>query len=210
MTDAAHVNAELPWPARGAKLFRDDLPDWINNAWLPGRVDWRLYAEGYRRGARLLVEHVDRHSSDQDFLLYPVVFCYRQYLELKMKHLIREGNRLLDIDEDFKYTHDLLKLWEPCRSILEQVASEDASELTDLLDAVTEGIEQLCAMDPASEGFRYPEGKDGSQSLPGALRLVNLRHFGDQSEGLANLLDAAGDQISVHLDHKAEMRQYYR
>lgn len=35
------------------------------------------------RGA--LVEHVGRTQIDQDALVYPIVFCYRQYLELLLK-----------------------------------------------------------------------------------------------------------------------------
>ncbi len=44
--------------------------------------------EGYRRGARLLVEHVDEHARDQDFLVYPIMFLYRHHIELALKNII--------------------------------------------------------------------------------------------------------------------------
>ena len=113
---------ELPWPAVGEKLFVADLPDWQNNTSLRDLLGggWIRYAEGYRRAAALMVEYVSQRNRDQDFLVFPIVFCYRQYLELQMKHLIREGSRLLDLDDDFALSHDLLKLWTACRSILER------------------------------------------------------------------------------------------
>ena len=53
-------------PRKGDLLFRDDLPDWHNNACL--NVTWGDdqvgYTEGYQRGARLLVEHVMENARD--------------------------------------------------------------------------------------------------------------------------------------------------
>jgi hypothetical protein len=199
----------LAWPAVGEKLFTADLPDWHNNASLRAMVSggWLRYAEGYRRGAALMVEHVNRNNRDQDFLVFPIVFCYRQYLELMMKYLIREGGHLLDLNEDFAKSHNLLKLWEACRSILEQVSPD---EPTEQLDAVTEGIEQLSAIDPLSEAFRYPEDRKGGPSLSAnAPQVFNLRHFGLQAEKIGNLLRGASDQISVYLDYKHDMESEY-
>ena len=76
---------------------------------------------------------------------------------------------------------------------------------------LTEGIEQLSAIDPLSETFRYPEDRKGGPSLPkNAPNIFNLRHFGLQIEKLGNLLGGASDQISVYLDIKHDMEQEYR
>jgi hypothetical protein len=198
----------LPWPAVGEKLFVDDAPDWHNNASLHDMgASWRRYAEGYRRGAALLVEYVNKGNRDQDFLVFPIVFCYRQYLELQMKHLVLEGSRLLDLDEELQKSHNLAQLWRTCRSILERVAPDEPKEQ---LDAVTEGIEQLSAIDPLSDTFRYPVDRKGAPSLPeGAPQIFNLSHFSAQVEKLGNLLNGASEQISVYLDYKHEMAQEY-
>lgn len=74
-------------------LFRDDLPDWHNNACLNATwgVDQAAYLEGYRCGARLLVEHVTEHARDQDFLVYPIIFLYRHHVELALKNIILQA-----------------------------------------------------------------------------------------------------------------------
>jgi hypothetical protein len=197
-TEEDDFGIRLPWPTLGETMFTDGLPDWHNNACLVPRADWSIYAEGYRRAGRLLVEHVNSSGVDQDFLVYPIVFCYRQYLELKMKHLVLAGSQLLDLDTELIKSHDLVPLWKSCRSILERVAPD---EPMDQLEAVTEGIEQLSKIDSTSEGFRYPEDKKtGAPSLPDTLHRFNLRHFANQVEKLAGLLDGAGEQIAVYLD----------
>lgn len=145
-------------------------------------------------------------------MVFPIVFCYRQFLELQMKHLIRQGRELLELDEDFKMTHDLRMLWPYCRSTLEQVAgsAEPPEDIESALDAVTEGIEQLSSIDPLSEGFRYPEDKKGNPSLPDAIQIFNLRHFGAHVEKLGNLMRGASEQISVYFDDKRDMERECR
>jgi hypothetical protein len=113
---------EIILPAIGDELFTDEPFDWINNACLNFDADgWVGYIVGYGMAGRVLVDHVVETQSDQDFLVYPIVFLYRQYLELQMKELIRSGMRLRDLDGDFEVTHRLEPLWRECRQILEQV-----------------------------------------------------------------------------------------
>ena len=49
---------EDPWPRKGDVLFVDG-GDWLQNACVGWSGDeWHGYAEGYRRAAELLVQHV--------------------------------------------------------------------------------------------------------------------------------------------------------
>jgi hypothetical protein len=74
-----------PWPKKGNQLFKSDA-DWINNACLNFKEDQlNLYAIGYKRAAELLLEHVKNSGRDQDTLVYPIIFLYRHYLELRLK-----------------------------------------------------------------------------------------------------------------------------
>jgi hypothetical protein len=52
-----------------------------------------VYALGYRTAADALIERVA--GMDQDALVYPIVFCYRQYLELLLKSRHRRGSEVL-------------------------------------------------------------------------------------------------------------------
>src|SRR5712671_6183891 len=82
--------------AKGDALFRSvtaseaDEDDWETNAWVRGATDY-AYAEGYRRAARILADHVIQNRWDIDFLVYPIVFLYRHNIELQFKRLIPDG-----------------------------------------------------------------------------------------------------------------------
>ena len=58
-------------PRKEDELFRSRLPDWQNNAYIdatkPGG-DEHAITEGYRRGARRLVEYVMENGREQDYL----------------------------------------------------------------------------------------------------------------------------------------------
>jgi len=52
--------------------------------------------EGYVRGAQILVRAVGEEERDQDFLVYPIVFLYRHYVELLLKEIIKRAPYLTD------------------------------------------------------------------------------------------------------------------
>ena len=93
MTPDANLR-KLP-PRKGERLFRGDLRDWKNNACLRQGDDYAC-REGYLRGAQILVEAVGEKERDQDFLVYPIVFLYRHYIELLLKEVIKNAPYLID------------------------------------------------------------------------------------------------------------------
>ena len=86
--------------------------DWQTNAclnWLNDPIE--LYATGYKEAGDRLVEFVLLNSRDQDFLIYPIVFLYRQYVELRLKEIIKEGLILLEEGNAFPKHHKIWELW---------------------------------------------------------------------------------------------------
>jgi len=197
---------ESPWPRRGDQLFTDD-EDWMNNACLGwSRDEWDAYGEGYKRAADILVLHVMETQQGQDYLVFPVVFLYRQYLEVRLKHLLRDGFRLHDISEGLPGTHRLMAVWQRCRPLIEQVWPEGPRQD---LDAVQEVIEQFDRKDPGSTAFRYPVDRDGNRSLPTKERL-NLRQMAEVMERTAALLDACSTGFQEYLQNKWDAETEYR
>ncbi len=135
---------ETRWPRKGDVLFTDD-GDILNACVGWTREQWDLYAEGYRRGAEVLVQHVRATRADQDFLIYPIVFLYRQAIEVALKRLMWKGSQLLDRDFVMPNHHRLLPLWQQCRPIIEQVWPKGPKED---LNAVGEVLKQFEARDP--------------------------------------------------------------
>jgi len=186
----------VPWPKKGDQLFKSDV-DWWHNACLNFLPDqWNLYAVGYKRAADLLVECVGQTRRHQDTLVYPIVFLYRQYLELRLKELIRNGSLLFDIHRKILRHHKIKELWMQCRKILEK---EEFGCSSNDLDAIEECIHHFSEKDPYSMAFRYPTDKNGNRTLPG-LTNINLRNIAEVVERIASLLDAASTCISYYLD----------
>src|SRR4030042_2814002 len=90
-----------PLPSAEDKLFTT-AEDWWNNACLNFiHNGWSIYAIGYKDAADILVSHIEEKRRYQDTLVYPIVFLYRQYLELALKDIIRKGQRLQEISDPF-------------------------------------------------------------------------------------------------------------
>lgn len=126
--------------------------DWWNNACLNWCDDgWTLYATGYREAADLLVRHIEERSAGQDMLVYPILFLYRQHLELEIKDLIRQARRLQDVPGGFPTHHDIVRLWRICHRLISEVAPNDSVEALKEIDRL---IEEFAAVDPSSMAFR--------------------------------------------------------
>jgi hypothetical protein len=206
-------------PSKEDILFRDGLPDSWNNACV--NVTWgddqHGYTEGYRRGARLLVEYVTEQQRDQDYLVYPIIFLYRHHIELALKNLIRQAPYVIDRPLSMTETqhldrHRLDLLWQDFKPMFADVCK--AAGWGKLNAADEEGIDnyirQFTALDQESFSFRYPRSKKGLPSLPSELRRINLRHFAELVERLADYLDALDTAVSVLVEQKAEMEADWR
>src|SRR5262249_43699545 len=129
--DALELPPVPPDPQKGDILFRGDLPDGNNNAVLNSPIDHNRYAysEGYRRGARLLVQYVAENHLDQDFLVYPIVFLYRHHVELVLKDVLKRapgltGRSLTAAAEKHLDFHDLVDLWSDVQPVLADIWEE--------------------------------------------------------------------------------------
>ena len=199
-------------PRKGDLLFRADLPDWRSNGCLnPSWGDARVgYTEGYRRGARVLVQHVVENQRDQDYLVYPIIFLYRHHIELALKNLIMKApflveRSLSDSEKGHLKTHRLDLLWQDLKPMFVdicKVAGWNNLDSADV-DGIDDYIRQLSGLDPYSYSFRYTHSKKGDPSLPQDVQ-VNLRNFAEMMERLADYLDAL-DAATDHLEEiKAE------
>lgn len=200
-----HNWRDANWPRKGDKLFGPG-EDWKSNAlleqWAQG---FSLYAEGYKKGADIIVEKVRETGWEQDYLVYPVCFLYRQYIELRLKELIDLGRRLYKGSEGFPEIHKLEDLWCECRPLLEQAFPEGDNEDLDVIEGC---IKEFVSVDPLSQSFRYPRDKKGTPSLRG-LRQINLKNVSDVMKRLAGLLDGSANYMVEMIELENEVLSYY-
>ncbi|MFC1834352.1 hypothetical protein ACFL2Q_06425 [Thermodesulfobacteriota bacterium] len=167
--------------------------------------EWGLYAMGFKEAADLLVNHVEEGGISQDFLVYPVGFLYRHYLELAMKDLIRLGRELQYIDEPVPRTHNIQRLWGICRQVLLSAFPDDPTEE---LDEIERLIDELSRGDPKSTAFRYPEETSGSLSLPG-IDLINLSGLRQTVHKISLTLEGSCSALEEALQYKREIESYH-
>jgi len=153
------------------------------------------YIQGYKQSAEILVEHVFNKKAGLDTLIYPILFLYRQCLELQLKSLIKHGSRLLDSQRQALTTHNLVKLWEDCKVILVEIFDNDDDRIS--INKIGEIVIQLSEVDPHAQAFRYPKDTKGNESLLG-ISHINFRAVSDILGTIINLLDGAELGISEY------------
>ncbi len=147
-----------------------------------------LMAGGYKEGADILVEQLDARGRN-DSLVYPILFGYRQYLELRIKALGVLIKRWDEVDEDFKRTHDLKHLWQ---SIRERLAGELQEEDRDAFQVAESLIAEFHEIDPRSDRFRYPSDIEQMN--------LDLRRVHGVVKRLSDFLDSMADWWQAGID----------
>ena len=142
-----------PLPKSTDKLFTSE-EDWWNNSCLNYLPDgWAIYTAGYGKAADIIVDWIGSEKHFQDALVFPVIFLYRQYLELTIKDLIRQGHKLLDIKQRFPKTHKIDELWKICERLVRKISPGDSGKELRQIGGL---IGDFCRVDPTSMAFRYP------------------------------------------------------
>ncbi len=184
-------------------IFLSDTDRW-HIAWLnqTGPDDWCVYADGYKRAADLLVENLET-TYDVNTVVYPIMFLYRQYIELTLKEIIAYGNYLNEQSNTGRVSHDLEALWPECRSVIEkhlpEVTAKDVQKIERL-------VEKFSELDPTSTTFRYPAKRDGKSSFPYNLGPINLRQTAEAMKEFSSLLEPVTGMLSVCKDFKRQFR----
>jgi hypothetical protein len=164
------------------------------------------YVKGYQKAADLAVDHVVAADSDQDYLVFPIVYCYRQYLELRTKGLLVNAGLLLDREvpeEKVLGRHLLRPVWAELAPLLHEVFGPDPQ-----IGLNGNRIAEFDALDPASMAFRYATDKKGRLSLPGDLYWLSLTNLRSTIEKMASSLDGWDMGLDYYLEQKAEQREF--
>lgn len=110
-------------------------------------------ADGFQEASDILVKHLEENPRN-DSLVQPIIYGYRQCLELRIKALAATMNQYETGSAEFPWGHVLLNLWNQIRQrILETIDRDDRVAF----DAVEKVITEFHNIDPKGNGFRYPE-----------------------------------------------------
>jgi len=221
--DDLSVLGSGPPPRKEDVLFRGDEA-WTTNACIAHwDADW-AYSRGFRPAAERLASHVCETGTDQDVLIYPIIYLYRHHVELVLKAIIKSAFWLLDRElttQDLKTLncHSLLELWQTARPLLDPVCDRASNPPFPVaeLEGVDSYIRQIHDHDPDGQSFRYTTRKakganrsgPRTPSLSPQLKLVNVQVFAAAMEKLAAYLDGIEGWFVSLEDAKAEMQRAY-
>jgi hypothetical protein len=204
---------EIQYPKKGDTLIQGGgrrKEKTLFADWLAG--DWGMYPDGYKMAADMVVDTMTGESWE-DRLILPIISMYRHYVEVKLKHIIIEYDKLSGtrIDANKFGKHNLNSLWSYLLSRMGCVRSEPDKEI---IDSITHLINELNNLDPDSMHFRYATDKEriNAMPLPHSLSMI---HFKEGMEILENGLsyveagiDVETEGRAIDAEMEAEMRSY--
>ncbi|MBI2060087.1 MAG: hypothetical protein HYT87_09980 [Nitrospirae bacterium] len=183
------------FPGPQDRLFEFAAKGTVTPSEFSRRQAWHFYVNGYKDAADFLVTHAATEG-DPRKIGYPILFLYRQHLELALKALIRDCGRMAGRREAFPKTHRIDDLWQICCRLLNEISSGTSNN--DEIQQTTRLIAEFSKVDPTSEASRYPEDKDGN---PPAVDVEVVLSTVKESVGkLSLLLDCIGTHVNIRED----------
>lgn len=193
---------DLPeyWPRQGERLFVPGSPG--RDAEIAENQAERIYRlkEAFKKAADLMVARTREDAHEQGDLVWPIVFCYRQYLELALKDIIaRHGGQVEPTIEPIWNTHYLGDLWKSCKRIMgHTLIHVTTDEMPEIL-AMEAFISEFERIDARSYAFRYPKDRKGCPiEIP--IDSIDLVHLQRVMEGVYAFLDCNESALGAHFD----------
>ncbi|MEQ8228414.1 MAG: hypothetical protein RIA64_10045 [Rhodospirillales bacterium] len=164
MFDWPKVSDE-PFP-QGPSLFETYIPK------NPNERGYHLTV-GYKLAADLLVDQTEKEPWLRSKLVFPIIFCYRHYIELTLKDILQNYGVLGSLEPNTA-THDLKSLWHDFRALIDQINDSGPDDISS--SVVERWVMEFAKIDPSSQVFRYPTNNIGVPFSEGheSVDLLNL------------------------------------
>jgi hypothetical protein len=191
----------------GKKLFvaTGSLSDVVLNWYGEPTEKFDSYARAYHSAASRLFKR-SSPAELRDDRACPVVFLYRHSLELYLKEIPINGQKILRLEGmPFRTVKEILRLghnghnlwvlWSELKDLYKQIDWDWDKQL----DACSKIIKDFNRVDPRSFSFRYPVTKNANPALKGHFRF-DLGHFCKQMDEVLEKLDEISCGIACMLD----------
>ncbi|WP_342709816.1 hypothetical protein AAFG13_36160 [Bradyrhizobium sp. B124] len=120
----------------------------------------------------------------------PVLFLYRQYLELAIKDALH-FSKAFDLNQsEEKFRHDLPKLRSEGKKVLTTFVGAD------LLSSIDGIVKEFDAIDKGADAFRYPTNNKGEPQLPKDAHVLYQQLIDDMNEA-QTVLELTIDEIRI-------------
>ncbi len=199
------MTKETAWPEEYKKLFiqKGDYYEFSHFGWGSEQVQFYGYIAGYKDSADLLIENAidSKNISVLDTVIFPVLFLYRQFIELSLKQsiIILNGENKEDMSKTIgNINHDLIEAWKKYSDIMSNSMSENELKT---LKIVGKYIQEFHEIDKGSFNFRYPITKK-MELVFGSEKRINLLHLKNIINEISNYFNGSLDYIHDQLQNK--------
>jgi hypothetical protein len=185
---------ELGYTGKNAVIYSDK-----KSSSDPVETLWELYASGYKFAGNSLIE--ENAGGILNILIYPIVFLYRHYIELRLKQISIYGNEYFEepiiTDKEMEKfifgTHDLDELWKRSRKVIEKLFPEEQEEK---LSSMKKLINIFIEMDKRSFSFRYPIDRSGNPNHLDKRNFISVIRIKKIVNELGSYLDNTAHRIN--------------
>lgn len=190
------LDLESMWPQPNEKLFVEAGA--FRGAWVAKNADERLYRmiNGFREAGDLLVFEARAEPHRSQNLIFPIVFSYRQSLELQLKYLLMAYGPTAGEAPDFT-KHSLVELWSKCRRMILFFEGGLRPADKQTFKTVEEQITEFDALDSRSDSFRFAHARNG-RSIKLKITEIDLTQLQKVVGSLFNFLEC----VDCHLRYR--------
>ena len=187
---------DLPMQMVSGKLFVEE-----GKLGSIARVSWRdemiyTYADGYRFAAEQLVSELKDTGHLINFVIYPIVYLYRHYVELTLKIATSQARALAGEGCEFPKDHKISEIWSELKGRIKRC---DYGIESKQLNEVDEIIVEFSKFDPDSFAFRFPRSKKNVPNVGAPLERINIQNFEARMMVFSNFFDGLTGIQSDHL-----------
>ena len=197
-----HSNNDLP--DQNDKLF---IPEQNGTEWLPkGPDSFFKLSVGYRTAATTIYKEIKENEYiGKPFLACAMIFCFRQFLELRLKELAFFGKKELFKNPDFEKKHDLCKLFDDyIKNVVPELHPTHDQGQVDIIQNLISEFNQI---DPQSANFRFPVDRKMNPAL--SIPNLDIDNFKNVMDKLANYFDGQWELIKLLESYNDEMEAEY-
>ena len=170
-----------------------------------GPYTFYQYSLGYFESANIIVEQLFTDNHHIDLKIYPIVFMYRQYIELMLKHLSLIATNLFEDCARYSKGHDLFKRWEDLLKVIEKESDLELEEID--FSEISSLIREFNNLDPTGETFRYPTSKKGEYFLQ-EISVINIEVLYKKMKIIYEIFENIDLRLSVLKEWIYDARNY--
>jgi hypothetical protein len=185
---------EPQWPDATTKLFKEAHPAYGAN--IAESSDERLHhmVRGYREAADQLVIGSAQHSYTRNKFVYPIIFLYRQAIELNLKYMLMAYGPFAGVAPSFR-SHNLTELWARFVRMAEILMTDLSASDKLTMKHVERQILEFERIDPRSDALRFAHDTQG-KAITVPISTVDLEDLRAVIAGIIDFLECADWSLS--------------